>query len=159
MPPDLTKTDPPVEMELRTRLIDENNATCLELAHTDHYTLVTSSSRWVPQTQHKCWLPGLTIKASTPNQTDMSFTVRITGHRLVCAESHFNVSMRQQIWPTCAIAGVYRRCKLSGPAQSHTEGLITCVATCVCEGDDCKHVTIHVPRKYEGWKICEINVD
>ena len=141
------------------RLIDEDNATCLELAYTDHYTLVTSSSRWVPQTQQKCWLPGFTIKASTPNQTETSFTVRIIGHRLVCADSHFDVSMRQQIWPACAIAGVYRRCRLSGPTESDTEGLITCVATCVCEGDDCKHVTIHVPRKYEGWKICEINVD
>ncbi|KAI0223704.1 hypothetical protein LSAT2_025152 [Lamellibrachia satsuma] len=36
---DLTKTDPPVEKKLRTRLVDEDNATCLELAHTDHYTL------------------------------------------------------------------------------------------------------------------------
>ena len=151
----MPKTDPPVGEELLMRVIDKDNSTCLELAHTDHYTFEGS---WIPQPQYECWLPGFVIKTTTPNNKT-SFTVRITGHRLVCSESHFTVAMRQQIWPVYAITKEYRACKLSVQAESDPDGLTTCATTCECEGDDCRHVHFHLPTKYEDWKICEINVE
>ena len=150
---------PAVKKELLMRLNDADNATCLDLAHTDHYTFETSSRVWFPQPQHNCWLPGLVIKACLLNKSKTPVTIRITGHRLVCSESHFRVMVKQHALPDCVVAGKYDLCKLSGHAESDPVGLTTCAATCVCEGDDCSHVTIQIPRKHEDWEICEISIE
>ena len=157
MPP--LHADPPVKKELLVRLNDGDTATCLDLAQVDHYTFVASIKRWFPPPQDKCLLPGLIFKASVSNKVKSPYTVRIFGHGLVCSDSHIVVSMRQKIVTGCAISGEYRRCKLTGPVVSNPVGLTTCVATCVCEGDDCAHVTVYLPTKYDAWKICEIHVD
>ena len=149
---------PAVKKELLMRFNDADNATCLDLAHTDHYTFETSSSCWFPEPQHDCWIPGLVIKACLPNKGKTPVTIRITGHRLVCSESHFRVIVKQHALPDCVVAGKYDLCKLSVQAESNPEGLTTCAATCVCEGVDGRHVTIHIPKMYEDWKICELPV-
>ena len=141
------------------RLNDADNATCLDLAHTDHYKFETSSSGWFPEPQHDCWIPGLVIKACLPNKGKTPVTIKITGHRLVCSESHFRVLVKQHALPNCVVAGKYDLCKLSEQADSDPEGLTTCAATCVCESNDCRHVTIQIPKKYEDWKICEISIE
>ena len=153
------QADPPVKKELLVRVNDGDTATCLDLAHVDHYTFVPSTKGWFPPPQDKCLLPGLLFKARVVSYGSLLYTVRIVGHGLVCSASHIIVSMRQKIVPGCAISGEYRRCKLTGPVVSNPVGLTTCVATCVCEGDDCAHVSIHLPVKYDAWKICEIHTD
>ena len=153
------QADPPVQKELLKRLNDGDTATCLDLAHVDHYTFVATNDCWLPSPQDKCLLPGLIFKASVSNKVKSPYTFRIVGNGLVCSGSHIGVSMRQMIVPGCAISGEYRSCKLTGPVVSNPVGLTTCVATCVCEGDDCAHVTIHLPMKYDAWKICEISVE
>ncbi|KAI0235561.1 hypothetical protein LSAT2_013908, partial [Lamellibrachia satsuma] len=156
--PHLTAT-PAVKKELLMRLNDADNATCLDLAHTDHYTFETSSSGWFPEPQHDCWIPGLVIKACLPNKGKTPVTIKITGHRLVCSASHFRVLVKQHALPDCVVAGKYDLCELSGPTEPDPEGLTTCAATCVCEGNDCRHVTIQIPKKYEDWEICEISIE
>ena len=153
------QAEPPVKKELLMRLIDGDTATCLDLARVDHYTFVASNDCWLPSPQDTCFLTGLAIKARVPKIKKSLFTVTITGYGLVCKVSHFDVLMRQQIGLGCAAAGEYRSCKLTGPVVSNPIELTTCVATCVCEGDDCAHVTIHLPMKYDACKICEISVE
>ena len=148
--------DPPVKPEVSARLTDSNNETCLALADTDIYTFDESSGRWFPEPQHKCWLTGLVIKRCVPDTIKTSLTVTITGHHFTCSTSHFKVAMRQRKWPACDLAGLYRTCTWSAAIESG--GLTTCVAACRCDGDDCKHVTIHIPESYEDWQICEINI-
>ena len=58
----------------------------------------------------------------------------------------------------CVVAGKYDLCKRSVQAEYDPEGLTTCAATCVCEGNDCRNVTIQIPKIYEDWKICELHV-
>ena len=80
------------------------------------------------------------------------------GHHLTCSTSHFKVQMQQQSKPSaCHLAGKYRTCKWSGAADE-TGALTTCVAECQCQGDDCKQLVVHIPKLYEDWKICEINI-
>ena len=148
--------DPPVKKEMSVRLTDANNEICLALRDTDHYTFDASTSRWVPHPQHKCWMSGLVIKMCVPDKLKTSFTVTITGHRLACSSSYFKVAMRQTKSPKCEFAGKYNICKWSGVVESG--GLTMCVAECLCEGDDCHHVTIHIPKLYAEWEICEIVV-
>ena len=150
--------DPPAKMQRSARLNDGNNDTCLSLASIDMYTFSTLSKKWNPQPQYVCLLSGLVIKKFVPDKLKASFTVSITGHGLVCADTHFAVAVRQAKWPSCEHAGLYRRCKMSRAVDSVTGGLITCVADCLCHGDDCKHATIHIPEKHEDWRICEIAI-
>ena len=95
-----------------------------------------------------------------PNEIKTAFSVEITGNQLVCAESSFSVHVRRQKRNTagCAIAGEYDLCKFSGPAVPGDKGLVTCAASCLCDGNDCNHVIIEIPKKYDGWKICEITL-
>ena len=138
------------------RLDDADSATCLDLTHIDHCTFETSSSGWFQEPQHDCGIAGLVIVVSLPNKAKTPVTDKITGHRLVCSESHFRVIVGQHTLPDCVVAGKYDLCKPGGPTES--EGLITYAATCVCEGDDCRHVTIQIPKTHEDWKICELPV-
>ena len=138
------QADPPVQKELLMRLNDGDTATCLDLAHVDHYTFVATDDCWLPSPQDTCFLSGLAIKTRVPKKTKSLITVSITGHGLVCKVSQFDVLLRQQIGLGCAAAGEYRSCKLTGPVVSNPVGLTTCVATCVCEGDTCAHVTVYV---------------
>ena len=149
--------DPSALMETSVRLNDADNETCLALTDADFYTFDASSSRWFPKPKNKCWLPGLVIRKSVPSTTKTSFTVTITGHHLTCSTSHFKVAMRQTKRPACKLAGEYRICKWTGAVQSG--GLTTCVAACRCEGDDCRHVTIHIPHVNEEWELCEIDIE
>ena len=145
--------DPPVEKEVSVRLTDANNETCMALRDTDYYTFDATACQWLPQAQHECWMPGLVIKKCVPDKLK-SFTVTITGHHLECSYSHFTVRMRYTKSSECEFTGKY--CKWSGAVESG--GLTTCVAVCLCEGDDCGHVTIHIPKLYAEWEICEIVV-
>ena len=138
------------------RLNDANTDTCLSLASTDMYTFSTLSKRWNLSSRDMCWFEGLVIQTQIPDQLKASFTVRITGHGLVCANSHFAVMIRRIQSPPCPTAGKYYECNMSGVDQ---RGLTTCVAKCLCDGKDCKHATIHIPERHEDWEICEISVE
>ena len=151
--------DPPVPMEKAVQLNDANNDTCLALAQMDMYTFSVSARRWAPQPRGKCVHPGLIIKIYVPDVIKSSFAVMITGRHLVCSNSHVKVSIRHTKWPACETAGLYRICKLSGTTGSENEDLTTCIAKCTCDGDDCKHVTIHIPKLQEDWELCEISIE
>ena len=148
--------DPPVKIELMRRLNDANTDTCLSLSSTDMYTFSALSKRWNLPFRDMCWFEGLAIQVHVPDQLKASFSVRITGHGLVCANSHFSVLVRRKTSPPCPTAGEYNECSLSGVDHG---GLSTCVAKCLREGKDCKHATIHIPEMHEDWKICEITVE
>ena len=147
-----------VEPEMSVRLKDSDNRTCVALADTDRYTFLANSGVWFPHPKNACWLSGLVIKRCVPDAIKTSFTLTITGHHLTCSTSHFKVQMQQQSKPSaCHLAGKYRTCKWSGAADE-TGALTTCVAECQCQGDDCKQLVVHIPKLYEDWKICEINI-
>ncbi|KAK2184233.1 hypothetical protein NP493_275g00009 [Ridgeia piscesae] len=148
--------DPPVNMDVMRRLNDANNDTCLSLASTDMYKFSALSSSWIPEPQDVCWFEGLVIQTHVPDQLKASYTIRLTGHSLVCDNSHFTVMVRLATSPLCPAAGEYTTCTLSGVDDG---GLTTCVAKCRCDGKDCKHAIIHIPEMQEDWKICEISVE
>ena len=148
--------DPPAKMEVMRRLNDADTDTCLSLASTDMYTFSAVSKRWSLPPRDSCWFEGLVIQTHIPGQLKASFTVRITGHGLVCANSHFSVMVRRTKSPPCPTAGKYYECTLSGVDHG---GLTTCVAKCLCDGKDCKHATILIPEMYEDWNICEIKIE
>ena len=154
--PPLT-SDPPVKKELLMRLNDGDTATCLDLAHVDHYTWLKDISLWEPEPQDDCWLKGLLIRMPLPGQTKTSFNVSISGHRLVCANSHFQVIMRPDASRDCLLAGQYNRCELSGPVDG--VGFVNCSASCTCAGGDCKYVLTQMLRRYDDWKLCEIKIE
>ena len=143
-------------MEVMRRLNDAITDTCLSLASTDMYTFSALSGGWSPPPQDICWFEGLVIQAQVPDQLMASFTVRITGHGLVCDISHFEVMVRLTNGSLCPLAGEYTTCPMSSVDHG---GLTTCLAKCLCDGKDCKHATIHIPEMHENWKICEITVE
>ena len=146
-------------MEKAVQLNDDSNDTCLVLAQTDMYTWSAGARRWSPQPQGKCVHRGLVINRCVPEAIKTSFTVTITGRHLVCSIPDVIVSIRQTKWSYCETSGLYRKCELSGSIGSGSDGLTTCVAKCVCDGDDCKHVTIQIPKALELWAICEIDIN
>ena len=150
--------DPPVPATKAVHLIDGDTATCLALAQMDMYTYSASVRRWTPQPRGKCVHPGLTIRRRVPDAMKTSFTITITGRHLVCSNSHVKVSTRQSVWSYCETAGRYRTCRLSGTTAPGNGGLSSCVAKCTCDGDDCQHVTIHIPNMQETWELCEIGI-
>ena len=150
--------DPPVPATKAVHLIDGDTATCLALAQMDMYTYSASVRRWAPQPRGKCVHPGLTIRRRVPDAMKTSFTVTITGRHLVCSNSHVKVSTRQSVWSYCETAGRYRTCRLSGTTAPRNGDLSSCVAKCTCDGDDCQHVTIHIPNMQETWELCEIGL-
>ena len=143
-------------MEVMRRLDDTNTDTCLSLASTDMYTFSALSGGWSPQPQDSCWFDGLVIQTQVPDQLKASFTVRITGHGLVCDISHIELVVQLTKSPLCSAAGEYTTCTLSGVDHG---GLTTCMAKCLCDGKDCKLATIHIQEMHEDWKICEITVE
>ena len=154
----LPALDPPAKMEHYVHLHDDDNDTCLSLESTDMYTFSALSRQWVPESLDSCWMPGLAIKLCVPAKLNASFTVSITGHGLVCADTHFEVMGQRTKERACRVAGEYNGCKLSEAVGSGTGGLVTCLAKCLCEKDGCKQATIQIPNKHDDWKICEINV-
>ena len=144
---------PPVNMNISARLNDRDNTTCMPLGDTAIYTF--GGGRWVPQPRDKCWFPGMVIKQPVPDTNATKFNVTITGHHITCSKSHLLVSMRYTKKPGCELAGAYRACDWFDAVQSG--GLTSCVASCLCEGEDCKDVTIEMPKLYENWQICEID--
>ena len=142
--------DPPVNMDVMRRLNDANIDTCLSLASTDMYKFSALSSSWIPEPQDICWFEGLVIQTHVPDQLNASFTIRITGHDLVCDNSHFTVMVRLAKSPLCPAAGEYTPCTLSGVDDG---GLTTCVAKCLCDGKDCKHAIIHIPEMHETCRV------
>ncbi|KAK2160838.1 hypothetical protein NP493_1623g00036 [Ridgeia piscesae] len=154
--PGLPILNPPVTTEVMRRLIDANTDTCLSLASTDMYTFSALSNRWNLPFIDMCWFEGLVIQAHVPYHLKASFTVRITGHGLVCDNSYITVMVRRKKSPPCPTAGEYYECKLSRVDHG---GLTTCVAKCLCEGKDCKRATIQIPEMHEDWDICEISVE
>ena len=120
---------------------------------------MTSSSRWVPQTQrdlsgtgtHRPLHFGDKFQSlGSTNTTEM--LAAGTYHQGVYTKSNRDVIHGHNHWTSSCLRRVTfqrvneaadmsrmrRRCKLSSPAEPDTEGLITCVATCVCEGYDSK---------------------
>ncbi|KAK2170060.1 hypothetical protein NP493_1165g01074 [Ridgeia piscesae] len=149
--------DPPMSLVKSAQLVDANDDTCVALTVSAMY--VYSVGLWNPQPQGKCWFPGLTIKRRVPESIKASFTVTITGRRLVCSTSHFEVFLRRSKWSECELSGKYHRCLLvSGPATTGNEALITCAATCECIGNDCEHVTVNIQTLQESWELCEIGI-
>ena len=149
--------DPPMSLVKSARLVDTNTETCITLDSSAMY--VYSVGRWNPQPQGKCWFPGLSIKRRVPEAIKASFTVTITGRRLVCSTSHVDVALGITNSSGCELSGMYRSCKLSGPATTGKEVLNTCSAKCVCDGDDCEHVTINIQKLLESWELCEIRIE
>ena len=150
--------DPPVPAIKAVYLFDGDTATCIALAQMDMYTYSASVRRWAPQPRGKCVHPGLTIRRRVPDAMKTSFTTTITGRHLVCSKSHLKVSTRQTVGSHCETAGLYRMCRLSETTAHGNGGLSSCIAKCSCDGDDCKHVTIHIPNMQETWEICEIGI-
>ena len=149
--------DPPMSLEKSAQLVDSNNDTCVTLDNSAMYGY--SVGRWNPQQQGKCWFPGFTIKRRVPETIKASFTVTITGRRLVCSTSHVEVALGiTKIWSKCELSGIYRQCILSGPTTTGKEALVTCSAKCECNGDDCGLVTINIPKLLENWELCEIGI-
>ena len=155
-PPEL---DPTATVEMAMSLIDANNDTCLILEDTEMYTF-SPSSQWVPQPKNACWRTGLVIKTAVPDNIHASFTVRLTGHRLVCSHSHLKVVTRHTKLSDCGlVSGNYHICALSGVAEQEPGGLPTCVAACHYMENKSKYVVIEIPNKHEGWQLCEINIE
>ena len=146
---------PHVKSEIAALLCDGDNETCLSLGDADAYTF--DAGRWVPKPNDNCWFPGLVIKRLVPDTNETSFNVTITGRHITCSKSHFIVSMRYKKYPGCELAGAYRACDWYDAVQSET--LTTCILSCLCREEDCKDVTIEIPRLYENWNICEIDVN
>ena len=151
--------DPPVSVGKSWQLKDKNNDTCLILSETDMYTYSPSIRRWTPQPRGKCFLRGLMVKMIVPSIGKVSYVVRITGRHLVCSNSHLKVSMRQTSSALCETAGLYRTCKLTGPTGSGDGGLTSCVAKCTCDGEDCHHMYVQIPKLQEQGEICEIGIE
>ena len=150
--------DPPVKADMSAVLTDGNKETCLALGNADFYAFDAGTSRWSSEPQEKCWRPGLTIRTSVTACHKTPFKVTVTGQHLTCSTSHLEVAMRQTKWSSkCGFAGEFHRCKWNDVIESGS--LITCVATCHCDGNDCRHVTINIPKKHEDWKICEIEIE
>ena len=124
------------------------------------YTFSPSTSQWVPRPKNDCWRSGLVIKTAVPDTIHASFTVRITGHRLVCSHSHLKIMARHNKLSDCGlVSGNYHICALSGVAAPETDGLITCVASCEYTENKTKYVTIEIPKKHADWKLCELSID
>ncbi|KAI0223112.1 hypothetical protein LSAT2_025649 [Lamellibrachia satsuma] len=152
--------DPPATLEASMRLVDTNNDTCLILEDTEMYTFSPSTSQWVPQPKNACWRTGLVIKTRVPANIHASFTVRITGHHLVCSHSHIKVMTRHTKLSDCGlVSGNYHICALSSATEQEPEGLPTCVAACQYTETTTKYVIIEIPNKHEGWKLCEIIIE
>ncbi len=149
--------DPPAKPVVTSHLNDGNNETCMALGDTDHYTFDAVSGRWSPPPRNKWLLPGLLIARCVQDMIRRSLTVTVTGHHLTCSKSHFKVAMLQTRWRSeYDLAGEYRTCTWTDAVQSGQ--LTTCIAECRCDGDDCSHVIVHIPQKYQEWKICELDI-
>ena len=147
---------PPAPHGVRALVNDANNDTCISLSQTDMYTFSSIDRSWTPQPRTKCWLNGLVIKKRVPDKMKSHFSVVITGRRLVCSNLRLSVMFTRIANPSCEMSGHYRPCKINEATQSGD--LTTCSAKCMCEGEDCKHVMIHIPSKQDDWEMCEIAV-
>ena len=148
--------DPPMSLVKSAVLVDANNDTCFPLVSSMMY--IYSDGKWIPQRKGKCMLGGLTVKRPVPEVIKASFTVTVTGRRLVCSTSNFLVLIRASKWSECELSRKYHRCVMSGPTTTGNEALVTCAAKCECSGDDCEHVTINIPELQEFWELCEIRI-
>ena len=150
------EVDPPMTLAKSAQLVDANDDTCVTLNNSPMY--VYSVGRWKPQPQAKCWFSDLSIKRRVPEAIKASFTVTITGRRLVCSTSHVDVALEITKSSGCELSGIYRKCTLSGPTTTGKEVLTTCSAECACNGDDCKYVIINIAKLVESWELCEIGI-
>ena len=150
------EVDPPMSLGKSAVLVDANNDTCFPLVSSMMY--IYSDGQWIPRRKGKCMLGGLTIKRPVPEVIKASFTVTVTGRRLVCSRSHFLVLFRASKWSECELSGKYHRCVLSGPTITGSQGLITCAAKCDCIGDDGEHVIINIPTLQKSGELCEIGI-
>ena len=152
--------DPPNTKEASMSLVDTNPDTCLNLEDIEMYVFSPAQSQWLPRPQNACWRSGLVIKHRVPDNIHASFTVRISGHRLVCSMSHLKVMTRQTELSDCGlVSGNYDICKLSGVTEQDPGNLSTCVAACQYKKKQTKYVTIEIPNKHEDWKMCEIIIE
>ena len=138
-------------------LVDTNYDTCLVLEDVEMYTFSSSMSQWLPQPQNECWKSGLVIKHRVPGNIHASFTVRVTGHRLVCSISHLKIMTRSTELSDCGLVSG-NICKLSEVSQSEPGSLTTCVAACHYKSEKSNYVTIEIPRRHNGWKLCELSI-
>ena len=123
------------------------------------YTFSSSMGQWLPQPKNRCWRSGLVIKSRVPDNINASFTINITGHRLVCSMSHLKIMTRYKDLSNCGlVSGNYHICKLTGDNKSDPGSLTTCVAECQFTKNKTKYVIVEIPNKHEGWKLCEISI-
>ena len=137
-------------------LFDSDNATCLSLQDTPMYSFSSSVNQWLPQPQHACWKSGLVIRV--PITVKASFSVRITGHSLLCSKSHLKMMTRSTELSDCGqVSGSI--CRLSDVTEPEAGSLSTCVATCPYKVKKTKYVFIEIPEMYKDWQLCEISIE
>ena len=139
-------------------LFDWDDTTCLILQDTPMYSFSSSMNQWLPQPQHACWKSGLVIMHRVPITVKASFSVRITGHSLLCTKSHFTVTTRSTELSDCGrVSGSI--CRLSDVTESEGRSLRTCVAACPYKVNQTKYVFIEIPNMYKDAKLCEISIE
>ena len=137
-------------------LVDSNNDVCLTLDDVDMYTFSQATGQWLPPPKNPCWRQGLVIKHRIPHTIRESFTVTMTGRRLVCADAHIKVMTRMADSSECGlVSGNYQICKQNGFIEG---GVTTCYAACHFKVNKPKYIIVEIPKKHEGWEICEISV-
>jgi len=152
--------DPPVTNETAFRLIDDNNETCVQLSTANMYTFSTRLGSFFPPPQDICFLPGLAVKTWVPKCIKHSFSVTITGRRVVCSDSLIELLMKEDKSQLKCGGGGYHKCKLSDATKSGDGGMSTCVGECRCDGENCRSLQINIEEYKEewNWSICEIRL-
>ncbi|KAK2160933.1 hypothetical protein NP493_1617g00052 [Ridgeia piscesae] len=130
-------------------LTQTQTPSCLNLEDIEMYAFSPAQSQWLPRPQNACWRSGLVIKHRVPDNIHASFTVRISGHRLVCTMSHLKVMTRRTELSDCGlVSGNYNICKLSGVTEQDPGNLSTCVAACKYKKNKTKYVIIEIPNRH-----------
>lgn len=142
------------------RLVDGDNKTCMRLSTANMYTISPSLGRFVPFPKDACFFPGLVIKRCVPDGIKHSFSVSITGRRLLCSSSLIEVLMTQDMSQLKCGQGLYHECKMTDATKSGDGDLTTCVAQCRCDGEDCSTLSINIEEYKDewNWSICEISL-
>ena len=148
--------DPPAPYDVRALLNDANNDTCISLSETDMYAFSPIDRFWTPQPSASCFLKGLVITKRVPDAIKTAFSVEIIGRRLTCSNLRLKVMFERIENPSCEMSGHYRACTTNEATQSGD--LTSCSAKCMCEGEECKQLTIHIPSKQDDWELCEIDI-
>ena len=146
--------------ELAIRLVDGDNNTCMQVSTANMYTLSTHLGHFVPRPQDSCFRPGLSIKRCVPAHIKHSFSVTVTGRRLVCSSSLIELLLKHDKSQLKCGAGRHHRCQLRDATTSGGGGLTACVGECRCDGEDCSSLQVNIGMYKDewNWSICEISL-